>query len=90
MGESYLRRDNRARKSLQLALARLATSQHGPFHRDQAIALGFEEHQVDYAVNIRRFHPVYPEVYVLGNRKLFELGSLSAAGLACGEGACLG
>jgi hypothetical protein len=48
------------------------------------------EKQIQYAVDIRRFHAVYPDVYVLGNRELSELGSLSAAVLACGEGAALG
>lgn len=48
------------------------------------------EDQIEYAIKVRRFHPVYPEVYVLGNRDLSELGSLSAVVLACGEGAALG
>jgi hypothetical protein len=68
----------------------LATQQHGPFRRDQLPAIGFSEEQIEYAVEIRRFHEVHPEVYVVGNRKLSDLGSLSAAVLACGEGAALG
>jgi hypothetical protein len=66
------------------------TAQHGPIHRDQLIDLGMTRNQVEYAVTTKRFHIVYPEVYVAGNRKLSELGSLSAAVLACGEGAALG
>ena len=69
MSESYRSGNNCRQKSLQLALAHLATRQHGPFHRDQVIELGFEEDHVDYAVKIRRFHPVYPEVYIELSRK---------------------
>ena len=90
MGESYLQPDNPAPKSLQLRLAHLITRQHGPFRRDQLPDIGMSEEQIEYAVEIRQFHAVYPEVYVLGNRELSELGSLSAAVLACGEGAVLG
>jgi hypothetical protein len=68
----------------------LITQQHGPFRRDQLPAIGMSDQQIRYAVDTRRFHEVYPEVYVLGNRELSYLGSLSAAVLASGEGAVLG
>jgi hypothetical protein len=68
----------------------LITRQHGPFRRDQLPKIGMSQGQIEYAIRIRRFHEIYPEVYVLGNRELSELGSLSAAVLACGEGSALG
>src|SRR5690349_13211603 len=90
MSDSYLPRDNPGPRRTQLRLAQLITKQHGPFRRDQLPELGMSADQIEYAILIRRFHPVHPEVYVLGSRKLSELGSLSAAVLASGEGAALG
>ena len=90
MNDSYQQPDNPAPRRTQLALAQLATRQHGPFRRDQLPAIGMSEEQIEYAVEIRQFHAVHPEVYVLGNRNLSDLGSLSAAVLASGDGAALG
>jgi hypothetical protein len=50
MGDSRFDFDNQRQNGIHLRLAHLAKQQHGPFRRDQAIALGMSESQVDYAV----------------------------------------
>src|SRR3954464_4734599 len=87
--DPYLPRDNRGPDTSHVRAAHLATRQHGPVRHDQLRALGLSEHQIAYAVRSGRFHVVYPRVYVIGSHDLSELGSLSAAVLACGDVACL-
>ena len=80
----------RGRKRTQLRMADLMSRQHGPASRDQLVDVGMSEKQIDYEVECSRLHVVYDGVYIAGNRKLSELGSLSAAVLASGDGAALG
>jgi hypothetical protein len=71
-------------------MARLVRLQHGPVGRGQLVELGLSERRIDYAIADGRYFVVHPGVYLIGNRDLSDLGSLSAAVLACGDGAVLG
>jgi len=71
------------------AVWRLARSQHWVASRGQLMNLGVHPQAIKHRVASGRLHPVHAGVYALGRRDLSREGQLTAAVLACGEGAVL-
>jgi hypothetical protein len=63
-------------------VAHLAKRQHGPFRRDQAVALGLSEAAIDKCVVRGHYDVVHDGVYKLAGVDLTRLGEASAAVLA--------
>jgi hypothetical protein len=67
---------------VHLRVAHLAKRQHGPFRRDQAVALGLSEEAIDKRVLRDQYDVVHPAVYKFAGVELSRLGEASAAVLA--------
>ena len=74
---------------LDLAIAQIATSQHGVISLLQLVALGLTKNAVTERVRAGRLHRVHRGVYAVGHAVLSSKGRWMAAVLACGEGAVL-
>lgn len=72
-----------------VALAKLATRQHGVVSRSQLTALGFSESAVRHRVQVRRLQPLHPSVFAVGHGCLPRHARYMAAVLACGPSAVL-
>jgi very-short-patch-repair endonuclease len=79
----------RGQGAIDLAIAALATSQHGVVSRSQLCALGLSSDAVDRRVARGRFHPVHRGVYAVGHTALRIEGRWMAAVLAYGDDAAL-
>ena len=64
----------------------LAERQDSAISREQLVAVGYSEDQIDYATG-SWLHPQYRGVFSVGTRLLTPRGRCWAAVLACGEGA---
>jgi hypothetical protein len=71
-------------------VAHLAKRQHGPFRRDQLVALGLREKAIDQRVARDQYDVVHPGVYKLAGVDLSRLGEASAAVLAAEPDAFVG
>src|SRR4051812_26745009 len=74
---------------LDVAIARLATRQHGVVSLTQLCRLGLEDSTVRMRIAAGRLHRIHRGVYAVGHRVLSTEGHWMAAVLACGEGAVL-
>jgi very-short-patch-repair endonuclease len=74
---------------IEMALARLAGSQHGVVSLTQLLAIGLSADAIQKRVRRGRLHRVHRGVYAVGHPKLAKEGRWIAAVLACGEGAVL-
>jgi uncharacterized protein DUF559/putative AbiEi antitoxin of type IV toxin-antitoxin system len=74
---------------LDVALAELASEQHGVVSRAQLSMLGFDRGAIDRRVQNRRLHRLYRGVYAVGHTVLTPNARYLAAVLACGPGAAL-
>jgi predicted transcriptional regulator of viral defense system len=72
-----------------VAMAALATRQHGVVARRQLAALGFGRHEIGRLLQRGRLHVVHGGVYAVGHPGLSRLGFRMAAVLAAGDGAVL-
>jgi hypothetical protein len=68
--------------SVHLRVAHLAKRQHGPFRRDQVVALGLAEDAIDKRIARKQYDVVHQRVYKLAGVDLSRLGEASAAVLA--------
>jgi AbiEi antitoxin C-terminal domain/Protein of unknown function (DUF559) len=75
----------RAPRSIDAALAELATAQHGVVSMAQLVALGLDAAGVQSRVRRRRLHPLHRGVYAVGHRAVGADARRLAAVLACGD-----
>lgn len=68
-------------------LGTLLDRQAGVVSRDQALAAGFDPREIDRRVARRRWRPVHPRVYLVGDRPLTDEARVRAAALWTGDGA---
>ncbi len=73
----------------ELAIAELATRQHGVISRSQLIDLGLTAAAIDSRLRRGRLLPIHPGVYAVGHRDVRREGRWWAAVLAAGPGAAL-
>ena len=76
-------------RARELAIAALATRQHGVVARWQLFELGLAGGAIDYRISVGRLHIIYRGVYAVGRRDLTARGRWMAAVLACGKLAVL-
>jgi hypothetical protein len=72
-----------------MALADLATRQHGVVGRAQLIEIGISARTVEAWARRGRLHRIHRGVFVVGRRRIDQHGRWFAAVLACGGGAVL-
>jgi very-short-patch-repair endonuclease len=82
-------RDKRATTPADVAIARLATRQHGVVSIAQFAAAGIDRRGVWRRVEAGRLHRVHRGVYAVGHLALGKEGRWLAAVMACGEDAAL-
>lgn len=80
-------REERARPDL--AIAKIASRQHGVVSIEQLAVAGIHRSGVARRVQAGRLHRIHRGVYAVGHRGLGNEGRWMAAVLACGEGAAL-
>ena len=73
----------------ELAIAALATRQHGVVARWQLLELDLGRKAIDYRISVGRLHVIHRGVYAVGRRDLSLKGRWMAAVLAGGSGAVL-
>jgi very-short-patch-repair endonuclease len=76
-------------RSVEMAIAALASRQYGLVSRDQLLQLGLGNRAIQRRMAAGRLHPIHRGVYAVGHRSLTQRSSELAAVLACGEGAML-
>jgi predicted transcriptional regulator of viral defense system len=74
---------------LDLAIADLATRQHGVVSRAQLVAIGVSAQAIGRGMRSGRLHRLHAGVYAVGHRRLTQHGRWAAAVLAGGDGAVL-
>jgi len=72
-----------------MALAGLATRQHGVVGRAQLIEIGVSARTVEAWARRGRLHRIHRGVYIVGSRRIDQHGRWLAGVLACGRGAVL-
>lgn len=76
-------------RAREVAIAALATRQHGVVARCQLLELGLTPQAIGYRISIGRLHVIHRGVYAVGHRHITVRGRWMAAVLACGKGAVL-
>jgi very-short-patch-repair endonuclease len=76
-------------QSADLAVARVASGQHGVITVEQLRAAGVDSPAISYRVATGRLHRLFRGVYAVGHARLSNEGRWMAAVLACGAGAVL-
>jgi very-short-patch-repair endonuclease len=76
-------------RARELAIAALATRQHGVVARWQLLELGLGSGAIEYRISVGRLHIIHRGVYAVGRRDLSARGRWMAALLACGKFAVL-
>ncbi|MGI8780672.1 MAG: DUF559 domain-containing protein [Solirubrobacteraceae bacterium] len=76
-------------RSLDVLLARLATSQCGVVGCAQVLALGFTRREINRRVDAARLIRIHQGVYAVGHEAISDRGRMIAGLLAAGEGAVL-
>src|SRR4051794_25293488 len=72
-----------------LAMAEMASLQHGLVAHRQLTAIGLGDDAIKYRHRVGRLHPVHRGVYAVGHSRIGLHGDWMAAVLAGGEGALL-
>jgi predicted transcriptional regulator of viral defense system len=79
-----------AERSRDVAIAALATRQHGVVARRQLTALGLNKSAIAHRVHAGRLHRVHRAVYAVGHFLMTTRGRWMAAALACAPRAWVG
>jgi len=78
-----------AGRCADIAIAAVASRQHGVVSRRQLLTLGCTRHQIQGRATSGRLHRLHRGVYAVGHRRLTRHGHWMAAVLSCGPGALL-
>src|SRR5690349_17146053 len=84
MDESHFDPDNRGQSWIDRKIAAIATKQHGVISREQ-LGKFLSGKQIDRRVTARRYIPLWPATYAVGQAQGGPRGRRMPATLACGE-----